>query len=83
MVDLGVPSQLPELEAVVRRLGGELADLGAAVATHGHADHVGGLPGLRDRAGTDVLLPTPSTTCAPGGAPCGRPGCARWRRSSR
>ncbi|MEZ5180856.1 MAG: MBL fold metallo-hydrolase [Acidimicrobiales bacterium] len=57
MVDLGVPSQLPELEAVVRRLGGELADLGAAVATHGHADHVGGLPGLRDRAGTDVLLP--------------------------
>lgn len=57
VVDLGVPSQLPEVEAVVRRLGGELADLGAAVATHGHADHVGGLPDLRAAAGTDVLLP--------------------------
>jgi glyoxylase-like metal-dependent hydrolase (beta-lactamase superfamily II) len=57
VVDLGMPSQLPEVEAVVRRLGGELADLATAVATHGHADHVGGLPGLRERAGTEVRLP--------------------------
>lgn len=57
VVDLGVPSQLPEVEAVVRRLGGELGEVGAAVATHGHADHVGGLPGLRGAAGTPVLLP--------------------------
>ena len=57
VVDLGVPSQLPEVEAIVRRLGGELGDVGAAIATHGHADHVGGLPGLRDAVGTPVLLP--------------------------
>ena len=57
VVDLGVPSQLPLVEAELRTLGAGLGDLSCAVATHGHADHVGGLPDLRAQAGTHVHLP--------------------------
>lgn len=57
VVDLGMPSQLASVDAVLRRKGGSAADLGSAVATHGHADHVGGLPTLRDAHHTAVHLP--------------------------
>ncbi|MEZ5179093.1 MAG: MBL fold metallo-hydrolase [Acidimicrobiales bacterium] len=57
VVDLGLPSQVPLVADALRSTGAELADLGAAVATHGHLDHVGGLPGLCEAHGTDVLLP--------------------------
>ncbi|UDY35229.1 MBL fold metallo-hydrolase [Dermatobacter hominis] len=58
VVDLGMPSQVPLVEAELRTLDADLRDLSGAVATHGHADHVGGLPELRARAGTHVHLPT-------------------------
>jgi len=57
VVDLGMPSQIPLVAGVLAERGSHLSELGAAVATHGHADHVGGLPTLRDQHGTAVHLP--------------------------
>lgn len=57
VVDLGLPSHLPHVAAVLEREGSHPADLVAAVATHGHADHVGGLPDLRALANTPTYLP--------------------------
>ena len=57
VVDLGLPSQIPLVAEVLSHRGSHLSELGAAVATHGHADHVGGLPTLRNQYGTAVHLP--------------------------
>ena len=57
VVDLGMPSQIPFVAKVLSDRGSDLSELGAAIATHGHADHVGGLPTLRDQQGTAVYLP--------------------------
>lgn len=57
VVDVGLPSQLDLVGAELRRRGSDLAELGAAVATHGHLDHVAGLPAVRDRTEAEVLLP--------------------------
>ena len=57
VVDPGLPSLVPAVNQVVQDLGGDgLADLSAAIATHGHVDHMAGLPHLH-RAGTTVHLP--------------------------
>lgn len=58
VVDIGLPSQLDLVAAELRRHGSDLADLGAAVATHGHLDHVAGLPAVRAATEADVLLPS-------------------------
>lgn len=74
VVDLGMPSQIPLVAAELRRHGAELGDLGAAIATHGHADHVGGLPELRAQAGTAVHLPHPIALMRDGTIPIRPPG---------
>ncbi len=74
VVDLGVPSQLPLVAAELRRLDADLADLSCAVATHGHADHVGGLPDLRAQAGTHVHLPKAIDEMRAGSRPIRPPG---------
>lgn len=74
VVDLGVPSQLPLVQAELRSLGADLGDLSCAVATHGHADHVAGLPGLRAQAGTAVLLPKAIDEMRAGTRPIRPPG---------
>lgn len=57
VVDLGLPSQVPLVRAALRSTDADLDDLGAAIATHGHLDHVGGIPTLQKQADTAVLLP--------------------------
>lgn len=74
VVDLGVPSQLPLVQAELRTLGADLGDLSCAIATHGHADHVGGLPGLRAQVRTPVHLPKAIDEMRAGTRPIRPPG---------
>ena len=61
VVDLGLPSHVAEVRAVLHGLGGDLADLGAVVATHGHTDHVAGIPTLATSTPTAVPVLLPQT----------------------
>lgn len=74
VVDLGLESQLPLVAAALTEHGSDLSELSAAIATHGHADHVGGLPALRDAHGTDVLLPEAIDGMRAGRVPLRPPG---------
>lgn len=74
VVDLGMPSQLPLVAEALRTHGSAAAELGAAIATHGHADHVGGLPALRHDHGTPVLLPHAIAEMRDGTRPLRPPG---------
>jgi glyoxylase-like metal-dependent hydrolase (beta-lactamase superfamily II) len=74
VVDLGMPSQLPLVSDALRARGSDAADLGAAIATHGHADHVGGLPTLRHAHGTAVHLPQALAEMRAGTRPIRPPG---------
>lgn len=75
VVDLGLPSQLSEVARALADHGGAgLDDLAAAVATHGHVDHVGGLPDLHRAHGTDTYLPAPLAAMRAGTLPRRPPG---------
>ena len=76
VVDLGMPSQLPLVADALATRGAHPSDLGAAIATHGHADHVGGLPTLRHAHGTAVHLPHAISEFRDGSRPLRPPG---WR----
>jgi len=74
VVDLGMPSQLPLVAHALRAHGSDPSELGAAIATHGHADHVGGLPTLRHDHGTAVHLPRALAEMRDGTRPIRPPG---------
>lgn len=57
VIDVGLPSHVPAIEAELARLGSHHHALSCAVATHGHGDHVGGLLALRELVPLPVALP--------------------------
>lgn len=57
LVDVGMPSHVATAGGELRRIGSDLAELGSAIATHGHGDHVGGLPALREHSHAEVCFP--------------------------
>ncbi|MFN8018624.1 MAG: MBL fold metallo-hydrolase [Acidimicrobiales bacterium] len=74
VVDLGLPSQVPVVRDVLRGLGHELGDLGGALATHGHLDHIGGLAALQAEAEVAVRYPAAMREMAAGRLPLRSPG---------
>ena len=54
LIDGGYVGQRDLLEESVRRLGHDPADITAALVTHGHVDHIGGLPWLANTYGTPI-----------------------------
>ncbi|WP_375000769.1 MBL fold metallo-hydrolase [Aeromicrobium sp. CTD01-1L150] len=55
LVDGGYPADAEALEASITALGLRPQDVRAALLTHAHVDHLGGLRALADRYGTRVL----------------------------
>ncbi|HEX2576062.1 MAG TPA: MBL fold metallo-hydrolase [Aquihabitans sp.] len=73
VVDLGIPSHVDPVADALRAAGSDLDGI-IAVGTHGHADHVGGLPELRRRTTPTVHLPRPLADLRDGSLPLRSPG---------
>lgn len=56
LVDTGLPSFWPDIEAGVARLGYGRDDVSGVIITHGHFDHVGCARRLRDQWGVPILV---------------------------
>jgi glyoxylase-like metal-dependent hydrolase (beta-lactamase superfamily II) len=69
VVDVGLPRTAPDVGRELDARGQSLDDLVAVVATHGHADHVAGVPHLDDPAKGRLLLPPKLLDYAAGEAP--------------
>ncbi|MGZ8177515.1 MBL fold metallo-hydrolase [Williamsia sp. SKLECPSW1] len=54
MIDGGYPKQAGAVEDSLARVGGSAADVRAALVTHAHVDHIGGLRVLAERHGFPV-----------------------------
>ncbi|HET7689365.1 MAG TPA: MBL fold metallo-hydrolase [Nocardioidaceae bacterium] len=55
LIDAGYPGQVGDVEESVRRVGRRPEEIEAVLVTHGHVDHVGGLPHLAERYGVRIL----------------------------
>jgi glyoxylase-like metal-dependent hydrolase (beta-lactamase superfamily II) len=55
LVDAGYPGDADEVIASIRDIGHTLDDVTSIVVTHGHIDHMGGIPALREKHSVPVL----------------------------
>lgn len=73
VVDLGLPSHVDVVAADLALCGVGLEGL-QVVATHGHADHLGGVPELLGRCEPVIALPVTLSAMADGSVPLRSPG---------
>lgn len=89
LVDAGYPGDHGDVLASIRAIGHELADLSAILITHGHIDHMGGVPALLEQRAVPVYAAADEVgnvrrdrreQAAPGAvvANLWRPGALRW-----
>lgn len=69
LVDAGFPIDLPPLRAALRRLGADISDLEAVVATHYHGDHVGTVARLQRDWGIKAAIHSEDALFASGELP--------------
>ena len=55
LIDTGYPAYASVVEESVRRIGGRPEDIRGILVTHGHVDHIGGLPHFHGKYGTPVF----------------------------
>ena len=55
LVDAGMPGDVETILKAIKDLGQKPADLTQIIVTHHHADHCGGLAGLRAQTGAQIL----------------------------
>jgi glyoxylase-like metal-dependent hydrolase (beta-lactamase superfamily II) len=56
VVDAGLPGYRPQLDEALSELGTDLGHVKAVILTHGHSDHVGFAPKLREEARIPVYV---------------------------
>lgn len=89
LIDSGYPRQRGLLSESLRTVGADPAGITAVLVTHGHLDHIGGIPWLVGRFGTPVYTGPhealhlrreflEQVTAAELIRNAGRPGMARW-----
>ncbi|MFI6867758.1 MBL fold metallo-hydrolase [Nocardia sp. NPDC050406] len=56
VIDAGYPADADDVQASVRAIGHDLADIAAVLVTHAHLDHIGGVPPLVEKVGMPVYM---------------------------
>jgi metallo-beta-lactamase class B len=56
LINTGLATTVPEIEAGIARLGFKLSDVKVLTALHGHWDHAAGLAGLKRHTGASVVM---------------------------
>ena len=58
LIDPGEPGRGPAVLRRLARLLGDPAEIGLIVATHGHYDHIGSAPAVREASGAELAIHT-------------------------